>query len=177
MLCLVPDHFGRSDPQPGTCLSAERVAYGNVWANRRGTHLSLHRVDEPRPKVSRLHVDAVPLLASIENASVARKTGRAPMMRVSSNRPLRRVAAASMAAAAALFLAAAPTVSAFEVNITDSDQLRQTCSGMWAGKDTQITCACHMSVLGAAAKPLSSAAGSGSHADSQACFESSADAF
>lgn len=31
-------------------------------------------------------------------------------------------------------------VSAYRVAISDEDQLRQTCSGMWAGKDTSIDC-------------------------------------
>ncbi|PWN26985.1 hypothetical protein BDZ90DRAFT_260665 [Jaminaea rosea] len=32
----------------------------------------------------------------------------------------------------------ASTASAFKVAISDADELRQTCSGMWAGKDTSI---------------------------------------
>lgn len=30
--------------------------------------------------------------------------------------------------------------AAFQVTITDADPLRQTCSGMWKGKDTRIEC-------------------------------------
>jgi hypothetical protein len=35
-------------------------------------------------------------------------------------------------------VAFAGVASAFQVAITDLDPLRQTCSGMWKGKDTRI---------------------------------------
>lgn len=35
---------------------------------------------------------------------------------------------------------AIPAVEAYQVEITDADPLRQSCSGMWSGKDTGIEC-------------------------------------